>query len=501
MTREEIWEQIKSLGGKDEFVLNEMKRLGFWDTSKGVPQVSESLREQRKDLETELRQALEKQAVYRNKKKMLREMRQKRMAEAKQRRSATKEKRQKLQAEKAIAWAEAQQKDIEWLGPAVSAGLQKKESNVLQLETFGLPVFDGVAGFAEAMKVPLNELRFLAYDRRVARTTHYRRFQISKKTGGFREISAPAPRLKAAQHWLLEQVLYKVELHEAAHGFVPQRSIVSNAAPHVGAEVVINMDLKDFFPSVSYRRVKGVFQGLGYSEQLATIMALICTEPQTDAVELDGQTYHVHKGERRLPQGAPSSPAITNILCWRLDRRFAGMAKSLGWTYTRYADDLTFSKAADDTRDVNRILWQARQIVENEGFTLHPDKIKVMRRNSRQEVTGVVVNEKLNVPRAKLKQFRAVLHRLETQGAAAVNFGQGQVLESIKGFTHYVKMVNPEKGVALKAELDRILNNPIFKEKQPVVSQVDQKEKRKKNATSAQVKLEIEEVVEWWRLW
>jgi retron-type reverse transcriptase len=216
---------------------------------------------------------------------------------------------------------------------------------------------------------------------------------------------------------------------------------------------------------------------------------------------LDGQTYHVHKGERRLPQGAPSSPAITNILCWRLDRRFAGMAKSLGWTYTRYADDLTFSKAADDTRDVNRILWQARQIVENEGFILHPDKIKVMRRSNRQEVTGVVVNEKLNVPRAKLKQFRAVLHRLETQGAAAVNFGQGHVLESIKGFTHYVQMVNPEKGAALKAELDRILNNPIFKEKQPVANQADQKDKRKKITTPAQAKLESSEVGEWWRLW
>ncbi|NUO00441.1 MAG: RNA-directed DNA polymerase [Saprospiraceae bacterium] len=500
MTRQEIWDRIKELGGRDEFILHEMKRLGFWDVSEGVPQLSESLREQRKSLEGELKEALQQQAVYKNKKKMLRDMRQKRMAEAKARRVETKERRERQRAEKAAAWAEAQQQDIGWLGPAVSAGLQQKESNVPQLESFGLPVFNGVKGLAEAMNLPLNELRFLAFDRQVSRTCHYQRFKVAKKTGGFREISAPAPRLKKAQHWILDHLLYKLQLHEAAHGFVPQRSILSNALPHVGAQVVINMDVKDFFPSVSYRRVKGVFQSLGYSEQLATILGLICTEPQTDEVTLDGQRFFVAKGDRRLPQGAPTSPAITNILCRGLDRRFEGMAKALGWTYTRYADDLTFSKKATDARDVNRVLWQARQIVENEGFVLHPDKIKVMRKGTRQEVTGVVVNEKPNVSRAKLKQFRAVLHRIETQGLSAADFGKGQVLESIQGFANYVWMINPEKGAALKAQVKNILAKP---ELQQVLAQKNTYPEKGKVAIFTPYKdKEVQPLsTDWWRLW
>lgn len=501
MTRQEIWDRIKELGGRDEFILYEMKRLGFWDVSKGVPQLSESLREQRKSLEGELKEALQRQAIYKNKKKMLRDLRQKRMAEAKARRVETKERHQRQRAERATAWAEAQQQDIGWLGPAVSAGLQQKESNVLQLETFGLPVFEGVKGLAEAMNLPLNELRFLAFDRAVSRISHYQRFKVAKKTGGFREISAPAPRLKKAQHWILDHILYKLQLHDAAHGFVPQRSILSNALPHVGAQVVINMDVKDFFPSVSYRRVKGVFRTLGYSEQLATILGLICTEPQSDEVTLDGQRYFVAKGDRRLPQGAPTSPAITNILCWGLDRRFEGMAKALGWTYTRYADDLTFSKKATDNRDVNRVLWQARQIVENEGFVLHPDKIKVMRKGARQEVTGVVVNEKPNVSRVKLKQFRAVLHRIETKGVGAADFGKGQILESIQGFANYVWMINPEKGAALKAQIKNILEKPEFQ----AVLKTQNSTRQEKGKIDVLTPHKNQEVLQtgtdWWRLW
>jgi RNA-directed DNA polymerase len=506
MTRQDIINRIKELGGRDEFILHEMKRLGFWDVSQGVPQLSETLRQERKTLENDLKASLEKQAVYRNKKKMLREVRQKRMAEAKAKRLETKEKRQQQRAEKAAAWVEAQQRDIQWLGPAVSAGLRHKKNDVLRLETLGLPVFDGAAGLAAAMNMEMNTLRFLTFDKRVARVNHYRRFRVAKKTGGFREISAPAPRLKAAQHWILENVLYKAQLHEAAHGFVPQRSIVSNARPHVGAAVVINMDVKDFFPSVSYRRVKGLFMALGYSEQLAVIFALLCTEPQTQETTLDGQRYHVAVGERRLPQGAPTSPALTNILCWGMDRRFEGMARALGWTYTRYADDLTFSQKSGNGRDTGRILWQARQIVENEGFILHPDKIKVMRRNARQEVTGVVVNEKPNIPRKKLKQFRAVLHHIETKGLVGAHFGQGHILETIQGFANYALMVNPEKGGALKAQVNAILAKPEYQERLKNKRAAAPADKR--SGSSPDVAKYADNTTrsggdagDWWRLW
>ena len=136
----------------------------------------------------------------------------------------------------------------------------------------------------------------------------------SPTTNPFPHDVPPMPRLKKAQRWLLDEILSKVKAHPAAHGFTKDRNIVSNASPHVGARVVVNLDLSDFFPTLGYRRVRGMFRKLGYSEQAATIFALLATEPDTAQVELDGQRYHVALGERRLPQGAPTSSAVTNAI-------------------------------------------------------------------------------------------------------------------------------------------------------------------------------------------
>src|SRR6185436_2006127 len=124
------------------------------------------------------------------------------------------------------------------------------------------------AELAAAIGVSLGQLRFLAFAREVSTTTHYRRFTIPKRSGGVRVISAPRDRLKRAQHWILEQVLAPIAMADPAHGFVRGRSTVSNATPHVGAATVINVDLKDFFPTVTYPRVKGLFGKLGYSEEV-----------------------------------------------------------------------------------------------------------------------------------------------------------------------------------------------------------------------------------------
>src|SRR5207237_9566311 len=190
--------------------------------------------------------------------------------------------------------------------------------------------------------------------------------------------SAPKPALAQAQRWVFEHILSKLEVEPPAHGFVRGRSIVSNAAPHVGKAVVVNLDLKEFFPSITFRRVKGLFQAFGYSEHVATVLALLCTEPPRVQAELDGKVYHVALGDRVLPQGACTSPAITNALCRRLDRRLRGLAARHGFAYTRYADDLTFS--GDNTTAVGKLLKSVRGIVQAEGFTEHPRKTRVMRR-------------------------------------------------------------------------------------------------------------------------
>lgn len=265
------------------------------------------------------------------------------------------------------------------------------------------------------------------------------------------------PNLKQAQHWILTNILNKLEIHEAAHGFCQKRSIITNATPHVGADVVINFDLKDFFPSISYKRVKGLFQSFGYSEAAATIFALLCTAADVEKLQLDGKTYYVAPGDRHLPQGSPASPAISNLLCRRLDKRLTGMAENLGFRYTRYADDLTFSASGERLRHICNILKRVESIITHEGLVINQDKTRILRNSRQQEVTGVVVNEKLSVCRKTLKKFRATLYQIEKEGIEGKSWGNStNLLAAITGFANFVTMVNPEKGKEFQKQVKRI---------------------------------------------
>jgi RNA-directed DNA polymerase len=456
-TRQEIYDAIAK-SSKEDFILEEMKRFGFWDISQPVPKVSEELTNKRKKLQTELNDLLKIQQQYNNTQKLMKEMRAERMAAALIKRKNTKERKIALRTQKAEVWAENQIKNISYLGEGVSGGLNNQQSETAKLQQLGLPIFETAEDLSKAMKLSMSELRFLAYHRKTSTVSHYQRFEIPKKTGGQRLISAPMPRLKKAQYWILENILYKLSTHKAAHGFVPQLSIVSNAQNHIGKQVLINIDLKDFFPTVTFKRIKGLFVALGYAEQLATIFALLCSEPNVDKVELDGKTFFVSKGERLLPQGAPTSPAITNLICHKLDLRLAGLSKKFNYQYSRYADDISFSAIHSD--DINLILRQAQQIVTEEGFVVNPKKIQVMRAGSQKEVTGIVVNEKLNVSREQMKIFRSVLHTLATKGADKVKFGGADLQKSIQGFANFINMVNAEKGEKILAEVNLLLSKP-----------------------------------------
>lgn len=213
----------------------------------------------------------------------------------------------------------------------------KREKNAKfepeRLEKNGLPMCNSHQEIARLMRISVKVLRFFAFSRK---KTAYNCFQIPKKTGGNRKISAPRPLLKKSQQWILHNILEKIEVHNAAHGFSLNHSIVTNAQPHVGADIVINFDLKDFFPSISYPRVKGLFKSFGYSETASIIFGLLCTEQTLKQIELDGEIHWLLSWtERHLPQGAPTSPAITNLLCRTLDKRLTQMAKRYGFVYTR----------------------------------------------------------------------------------------------------------------------------------------------------------------------
>ncbi len=449
-SREELMKIIRETS-RSEFILDEMQRYGFWPDGEEQPTLQEDMIRKETALQKDLNTLLREQRKQDNAKVMLRRMRKERMQAAKARRAETKAKREADKKARAEAWKAKQATDITYLGEEVSFGLKNKESDAALLQTKGLPQFENIEQLAKAMGLDVSKLRWLTFNRKVATTSHYKRFEIPKKTGSVRVISAPMFLLKSAQHWVLENILYKQDIEEEAHGFVPQKSILSNAKIHVGQTLVINLDMKDFFPTITYPRIKGMFVKMGYSEQIATVLALLCSEPECDVVDMDGTTYYVQTGQRFLPQGAPTSPAITNIICRRLDRRMAGVAAKIGFRYSRYADDLTFSAdEAEGKQHIGRLLWQVKRIVQDEGFQLHPDKLQIMRKGAQREVTGIVVNEKPNISRRKLKEFRAVLYKIEQDGPAGRTWGKGKDLfRSLQSFAAYVAMVNPEKGKLL----------------------------------------------------
>lgn len=281
----------------------------------------------------------------------------------------------------------------------------------------------------------------------------YIEFEVPKAKGGTRKIHAPRPWLRKIQRKILDEILAKVPTHDACHGFVRERSTVTNAKPHVGAALVVKLDLKDFFPTVHYRRVRGLFQSLGYNAEVANALAGLTTyRPQLE----NGDT--VWPGV--LPQGAPTSPAIANLTCRRLDTRLSNLAAKFGATYTRYADDLTFSFAAMPDIRIGRFLWFVDGICEQEGFIERPDKRRILRAKHQQRVTGIVVNESVHVPRADRKRFRAILHNCAKHGVASQAKGRPDFESYLAGYAAYVHMVEPELGKQWVAEVARLLGEP-----------------------------------------
>ncbi len=464
--RQEIYDRIRVLGGKDKLILDEMIRKGFWQPGTAQTAMPDALLKREAELTAELRALTAKQRTYENREAALKAMRRDRLRVSRETQKENKARREGERIERAASWDKRKAEEILYLGDDASNRLNDLRSRSERLARWGLTDFPTHRSLAQAMAISMGELRFLAYGRKVSKVGHYRRFLMPKKRGGHRLISAPMPRLKHAQHWILEQVLYRVGIHEAAHGFRAEHSILTNAKPHCGAALVINLDLQDFFPNVTWPRVFGLFHALGYSKSVATIFAQLCTEPPVEEVEMDGETWQVATGVRHLPQGAPTSPAITNMLCRRLDARMIGIARKHGFAYTRYADDLTFSSSAEGYRNVARkLLWQVKAVIREENFLLHPDKLRIMGRGRRREVTGLVVAEKPAVPREDVRAFRAMLDKLGKQGPQACSWrGESRhILAKVQGFANYLHMVDAERHASLCGKAKDLLARYGFK--------------------------------------
>jgi RNA-directed DNA polymerase len=240
----------------------------------------------------------------------------------------------------------------------------------------------------------------------------YTTFHIPKRSGGFREISAPVLALKRAQSKLAHILQIVYQSKDVVHGFIEDRNIVSNARVHAGRRYVLNVDLKDFFPSIHFGRVQGLFEGWPYKRppEVAFVIARLSCSPGT------------------LPQGAPTSPIISNMICAEMDDDLRRLAGANHCSYTRYADDLTFST---DEKVFPRDLaflpekgslslgWVLVQTIADAGFIVNSSKVRLQTQGNRQEVTGLVANVRPNVKRELVRQVRAMLHAWQRYGLEA----------------------------------------------------------------------------------
>lgn len=294
--------------------------------------------------------------------------------------------------------------------------------------------------YVDAYKVEVKHLTYHAYHSK----DKYQVFEIPKKSGGVREIYAPKKGLKYILKTLnvIFQALHKPQ--SVAHGFLPNRSVVTNAKLHVDKNYVYNIDLENFFPNIHQARVWKRLQyppfNLGGEKiKIANLLAnLVCFQ------------YEKGSNEKNfLPQGAPTSPILSNIICHRLDKKLFKLAKTYNVKYTRYADDMTFSSDHNVYQENSDFLQKLFAIIQSENFKINLKKTRLQKRGYKQEVTGLIVNEKINVSRSYIKNLRVLIHMVEKYGdkkaqkifskkndnknLELVIFGKLQYLKMVKG--------------------------------------------------------------------
>ena len=381
------------------------------------------------------------------------------VAQSQAEREALKQQKKQEAAERKRLHAEAvarrKQTDIIFLGRGVSRGLADRRANVEKLAAAGLPVLATPADVAAAMGISIPRLRWLAFHNEAATRTHYVRFTVPKKSGGTRELAAPHRDLRRCQEWILRQhprqaagPRRRARLRpRAEHGDQRRRSRRPRGGRQHRPEGFLPLDHVSAGDGHVPRH--GLFAGRRHDPG-----------PALHGIARGGRssmpgrpiTWRPARGHcRRAP--APV-PALSNRAARKLDARLAGLAGKLGWTYTRYADDATFSASGEAAESVGYLLARVRHISQDEGFAVNEKKTRVLRRNAAQLVTGIVVNQRPGVPRKLVRRLRAILHRAKTEGLAAQNRHSHPHFEAwLSGMIAYVAMVNPDQGRRLRTTL------------------------------------------------
>ncbi|HQN32304.1 MAG TPA: retron St85 family RNA-directed DNA polymerase [Sedimentisphaerales bacterium] len=308
------------------------------------------------------------------------------------------------------------------------------DGNIRLLRLLGLPVFSDCRELADAMHVDSTQV--VLFNRYAYAGHYYLEYPIPKAGGGARIIRAPGKRLKAIQAWVLRNILDKLTPSPYATAFRKGMNLTNNVTPHQSSSYFLCLDIEDFFPSIKVWRVSQIFKLVGYSSRAARTLANLCT----------------CRGE--LPQGAVTSPAISNIAAGRLDRRLGVACARRNIVYTRYADDMTFS--CNNPRVLCRVLPMFRRIVQTSGFKLNDRKQRFSGPRRHSRVTGLVKNTaepKFGIGRKKKRQMRAAVYNLLVRNQPGPQYA---TLAAIEGWLSYARSVDSDSAAQMSAYYEHL---------------------------------------------
>ncbi len=331
------------------------------------------------------------------------------------------------------------------------------DSSVAQ---YGLPKLLGISDILTWLNLTINDLEWLSGTYRnkpvnSPKLAHYHYRWLEKPRGGSRLLESPKPLLKNIQHKIYRDILSAIPQHPAVHGFHAGHSCVSHARQHLEQPLLFKFDLKDFFASVRYPMVFQVYRKLGYPHTVCRILTKLSTnitplnvlKSRTDAYQEHGEEYF---RQPHLPQGSPTSPALSNLAALRLDQRLTGLAEHMGYRYSRYADDIVFSGPRLGSGAIDKLQSLIGAIVLEQGFVLNTRKSAVLGQAQRQHITGIVVNDKTNIPRQQFDQLKAILHNCAQYGPQKQNYDQVVDFKAhLRGKISYIQSINPHRGEKL----------------------------------------------------
>lgn len=303
-----------------------------------------------------------------------------------------------------------------------------KNSNITSLLINDLPVINTIEDFSKEVRLSMDTIyRLSKYS-----STHYRTYEIPKKSGGSRQIAQPSRMLKGIQGWILVSILNKLTPHNSSTAFRKGINLLDNAMPHIGAVEIVNLDIKEFFHNTTANKIFRLFRGIGYNDQISNVLTrLTC-----------------YKG--RLPQGGPCSPALANLTNLRLDRRISKFCENNSIIYTRYADDMTFSiPVLNKSKFLIRVITE---IIEDEGYLINDKKTRVNGLSSKKTVTGLVLaKDSVGIGRKRYRQIRAKIYNL-----GQLKNPQEKDFNHILGWLSFIHSVDTFRFLLLKKYMNQL---------------------------------------------